>query len=266
MKTAHRIIRYLAIALAVAILAGICAAIVSVFNGFSIGVGFSGSDVSSEKIFSGNEESILYVEIAASKVRISEGSALEGVSDNDYITVEVRGNKLVAIEQKHSAIKDNETYLNITVPEDLVFDRIVIKTGAGVVNASALKAEELELELGAGEVIIDFIEVYDEASIEGGAGKITIDSGTINNLDAELGVGEANIRACLTGENDIETGVGELNLTLLGGKDSYKVKASTGLGGFKIDGEKLSDNKTFGNGSSVISVDGGIGSIDIKFE
>lgn len=268
MKTTHKIIKYLAIAFAVMIIAGIASAVVSIAGGVGIGVGigYIGSNTDPEKVFSGSEESVLYIEIAASKVKISDGAELSGNTDNEYISVEVRGDKLVATEQKHSAIKSNETYLDITVPADMVFDRIVIKTGAGVVEASTLRAKDLELELGAGEVTIGELVVFGEADIEGGAGEITVSGGDINNLDANLGVGEANIRAMLSGECDIEAGVGELKLTLLGNRDDYKIKVATGIGEFKLDNEKITGDKTVGNGSNSVEIDAGIGSVDVWFE
>lgn len=266
MKTTHKIIKYLALAMAIMIIACICAAAVSLVGGFSFGFSYSGSNTNVEKIFSGNEESVLYIEIAASKVKINDGAELSGNTDNEHIKVEVRGNKLVAIEQKHSAIKNNETYLDISVPADMVFEKIVIKTGAGVVEASTLRANDLELELGAGEVMIDELVVLDEADIEGGAGEITVSGGDINNLDANLGVGEASIRAKLSGESDIEAGIGELKLTLLGNRDDYKIKVETGIGEFKVDNEKITGDKTVGNGSNSVEIDAGIGSVDVWFE
>ncbi|MBQ8623897.1 MAG: DUF4097 family beta strand repeat protein [Oscillospiraceae bacterium] len=267
MKTTHKIIKYLAFALAIAIIAGIVTSLMAVFGGLSgLNYSFSGSKTDAEKIFNGNEDSILYIEIAASKLNIHEGDALLGVTDDEYITVEVRGSKLVAIEKSHSAVNKDDTYLDITIPADYVFEKIVIITGAGTVQADALRADKFDLTLGAGEVTINYLAVNKEADIEGGVGELTVKDGEINNLDAEMGVGKASIRASINGESDLETGVGDFELTLLGGKESYKFDASTGIGDCRIGDEKIVGEKTIGSGKNKIDIDCGIGSVNVYFE
>lgn len=267
MKNVHRIIKLLAFGLAALIVVGIISAAVSLLSGgFSLGYSFSGSKTDPEKIFSGSEKSVLYIDIGASKVTIRQGDALIGITDNEYITVEARGNKLVAVEKNHINSDGDDTYLDITVPKDTVFEKIVIKTGAGVVEADALYADELELTIGAGKVTLDHLEVYGEADIEGGAGELSVKDGSINNLDAEMGVGKASIRAYLCGESDIETGIGELELTLLGAKENYRIKVSTGIGEFRLDGDVIKGDKTVGNGKDVVKIESGIGSVKVSFE
>ena len=61
----------------------------------------------------------------------------------------------------------------------------------------------------------------------------------------------------------IDTGVGNLNLNLIG-KD-YKIKVNKGLGVTKINGNEVSDNQVLGNGNVFVFVDGGIGKIDINY-
>lgn len=267
MKNAHRIVKIFAYVLAALIVAGIIGGVASLFSGgFSLGYSFSGSKTNAEDIFEGDEASILYIEIGASKVTVREGDILSGVTDNEYITVETRGNKLVAVEGKHTTVNSDETYLDITVPTGMTFEKIVIKTGAGVVEAKALSCDDFELTLGAGKVTIDHLEVYDEADIEGGAGEFAVKDGNIRGLDAEMGVGKASIRAMLSGENDIESGIGELELILLGNRDDYKVKASTGIGEFRLDGDIITGSKTVGDGENTVTVDSGIGSVKVVFE
>lgn len=267
MKDVHRIIKLLAYALAAAIIVGIISGVISLISGGVIVEHvFSGSKTNTEKIFSGNEESILYIEIAASKVTVHQGDILSGVTDNEYISVETRGNKLVAIEKNHPSVKNNDTYLDITIPKDMIFEKIVIKTGAGLVEAEVLNTEDLELSIGAGRVSVDKLSVLDEADIESGAGELIVNDGTIYNLDAEMGVGKASIRAQFIGESDIESGIGELELILLGGKESYKIKADVGIGEFRFDGDVIVKDKTVGNGSNIMNVESGIGSVKISFE
>ena len=81
-----------------------------------------------------------------------------------------------------------------------------------------------------------------------------------------MGVGEVNLIASLIGKNEINAGVGSLNIDLQGEKESYKIQADKGLGSVKIDGREISNGETFGDGENYIEVDGGVGNIDIDFK
>ena len=94
---------------------------------------------------------------------------------------------------------------------------------------------------------------------------MSIRESVINDLDLDMGVGEINLTSSLTGKNEINAGVGNLNIDLQGERESYKIQADKGLGAIKIDGKEISNGETFGNGENYIEVDGGIGNIDIDF-
>lgn len=268
MKTTHMIIQYAALALAILIIVSICGAIALLVGGVSSGIslGKMGSDTKAQDILSNNKDSILYIEIASSKVRIHEGDSLMAVTDNEYITIETQGNKLVAIEGKHKPIVNNETYLDIQLPSGFIFESVVITAGAVSLEADCdILADNFDLALGAGEVVLDRLVVIKEASIEGGTGSVIIKDGVVMNLDAELGVGNAELCLKIGGESDIEAGIGNVKLDLLGGRDSYELDISTGIGEATLDGKKLSHDEEIGNGENELSIDCGIGNVEITF-
>ena len=94
---------------------------------------------------------------------------------------------------------------------------------------------------------------------------MSIKESNINDLDLDMGVGEVNLTSNLTGQNQINAGVGKLNINLQGEKESYKIQADKGIGSIKIDGNEISNGETLGNGENYIEIDGGIGNIDINF-
>ncbi len=156
--------------------------------------------------------------------------------------------------------------LLITVPEKMSFEKVSICAGAGDIYIESLKCDELDFDLGAGQLEADYIKVKKQGDIDGGAGEITVLSGNMKDMDISLGVGETNITAKLDGKNEIDTGVGEFNLTLMGEKSDYTVSAETGIGEFKVGGEKISDSYNVGDGESLIDIDGGIGSVKVEFQ
>ena len=87
--------------------------------------------------------------------------------------------------------------------------------------------------------------VFEDAAISAGAGKVSVDTFSANVLSLDLGDAE---------------------LTLLGKKDDYRIEVDKGVGGATLDGKVLSDDSIWGGGANRIDVDGGVGSIHIRFE
>lgn len=94
---------------------------------------------------------------------------------------------------------------------------------------------------------------------------MTIDKLITENLDLDLGVGKITLTSKLTGINEINSGVGETNINLLGIKEDYQIKVDKGIGSIDIDGENILNNTYYGNGTSRVDIDGGIGSINVRF-
>lgn len=128
-----------------------------------------------------------------------------------------------------------------------------------------LLAGKLSLELGAGEVSIGKLVADTSAKINGGAGEIHIGGGELANLDLNIGVGEATLESRLTGDCTIDHGVGELNLTLTGTADDYRISLDKGVGTATLDGVKMSDDTVYGDGETSIEIDGGVGDMKIRF-
>ena len=141
-----------------------------------------------------------------------------------------------------------------------------ITTGAAKLTVDMLSVNSLELNLGAGDVRFEYLNASSNVDIKGGAGEITIASGTLSGLTLEMGVGELNLTAILLGNSDLKFGVGESNLTLLGSKDDYKVDIEKGLGNITVDGEKVTDFGSSGNGQNHVEIEGGIGTINLNFQ
>lgn len=208
--------------------------------------------------------SALEMEIGAADIRIEEGAEFRVTTDNPYITVSVRGETLVIREEPHAANLEGST-VTVYCPNDTVFARADIEVGAGVLRADILRCGELDLELGAGLTDIASLTVTGNAEITGGAGEISIRSGSLNQLDLELGMGKCAIRAALSGNAEIEAGVGKLDLTILGSREDYTIRTERGLGAISIDGQAVGGGTT-GSGPNRIQLVGGVGDIDLRFE
>ena len=69
----------------------------------------------------------------------------------------------------------------------------------------------------------------------------------------------------MRGKSQLDYGVGETNLTLLGSREDYKIEIDKGIGEAKLEGESMKDDSVYGWGENRIEIDGGIGAIYIEF-
>lgn len=266
-KTINKLARIFAVFLIVSIICGIVNVCFGVFGDI---FDYHDKDNSSaseqmQEFADKGEFARLKLDLEAIDVKIISGEKFSYSTNNKYITASETPNGVSIIEQKHNLNKTAKTKLTITLPENAVYSEFLLDSGAGNVEIEALRANVIDLELGAGNISINDMNVASAADIDTGAGSFTINNGKINNLDMECGVGRVEINAELTGFCEIDCGVGELNLNIRGNADDYCINVDKGLGDVTINGQSVGDNTTVGNGFNRIKLSGGIGSISVSF-
>lgn len=208
----------------------------------------------------------LDIQINAADFIIEHGESFSVESNLKYLTVSEKDGVLTILDKTEQASDYGDAFLKLRLPENTVFQSIEIATGAARLTADALSANSLELTLGAGQARFARLNAYSHIEIDGGAGEITVISGTLNNLTFSLGAGKLDMTAALLGESEINFGVGESKLTLLGQKEDYTLEIEKGLGSITVDGETLMDSYHSGNGKNHVKIKGGIGAADVTFQ
>lgn len=270
MTSLQRIIKYCAVAFAIFLIVSIIGGIVG-----AVGVlcGFSGGWISGETAagemrtyaVSGPVEN-LDLELSAAALDIVTGDRFSLESNHKYLSVKEENHTLKISEEKIPfGFSSEGVTVVLTVPEGFVFEDASIETGAGKVDIDTLCANTLSLDLGAGETVIGTLSSLARAKINTGAGKLTIRDGQLNDLTLNHGVGKLELTGALTGNCDVDLGVGSAELTLLGSREDYQIRLDKGLGDATLDGKTMSDDSTYGGGSNRIQISGGVGSIQIQF-
>ena len=103
------------------------------------------------------------------------------------------------------------------------------------------------------------------ADLEGGTGMLTVNGGSLNNLNLEMGVGSLTFKSRIEGNSSLDLGVGEAKLILLGSREDYRIELDKGLGEARLEGQSMRDDSVYGAGTNRLSVDGGVGAINIEF-
>ena len=261
----QKIIKYIALALAIGLAVSIIGGIfgvIGIYNTF-----FGENSVCDEMRTYEVSDDIcaLDIEISAADITIKEGDTFSVESNLKHLRVKEKACCLSIVQTGNFRGSHDGAVLIITVPVGTV-DSIHLQTGAGKFTAENLTAETLNLHFGAGEVSIGTLVATERVFIEGGTGRITISDGALHDLDLDMGVGELNLTSLLTGDCELNTGVGKLNLNLIGVQEDYALEIEKGIGKIYVDGEKVTDYGSFGNGENKIDIDGGIGAINITFK
>lgn len=275
MSGAQRLIKYCAVAFAVflmfvigsGVLMGV-SALVLVFQGDTWQWNVNDEDMELIESTIDAQVRTLDINVKATAVQIRTVQGDEAVrveTDNEHIETWVNNGELHVVEKSHGFFGWGGTgRLVLYVRDDMVFDDVQIAVGAGGLNIEELVTEKLDLELGAGRVAIGRLYVSEKARIDGGAGTIEITEGNVNGLDMELGAGKMSARLKLGGTCEVDSGVGRLELELVGSSDDYRIELDKGIGSVTLDGRDLDDGAVWGEGATRVHIDTGIGAVEIR--
>ena len=274
MTTAQKVIKYIALGFAAFLIVTIISAILS--GGYALlrafGLIHIDKNIVTEelKVISSEvkEISTLKIDLSCTNLDVKIGDNFKVETNNSKITFTNDNGSVKIKEENRNWLNNNkESNLIIYIPRDMIaIDETKIETGAGKINIEKLNTQSLYLELGAGDVYIKNLTVTKEAKIDGGLGRTELKSCEINNLKANLGMGDFVFNGKLTGKNEIDSGVGAIDIDLMDNKGNYKINVSKGLGNVTLDGQKLEMDRVYGTGENYLDVDGGIGEIKIEFK
>lgn len=261
MRSFQRVIKYLAMALAVFLVISIVYGIIS---GISFLVGYvDGDNKLSYQTYEVKDDVLaIDIEVAGCSLEIKNGENFYVESNNKYIEYNIKNNKLLIKEEKH--LMNNSDYkVIVTVPSYI--EEVSIESGAGIVKIDEMIVDKFELDLGAGKTTINNLTVLKECDIDSGAGELEINDSSITNLDLDVGVGRVYMNSLIVGSSEVNAGIGEVELDLIGNDDDYKFNISKGIGDIEFSGKNISNNSVIGTGSNFIKISGGIGSIKVNF-
>lgn len=274
MTAVQKIIKYFAIAFAIFLIVTIISAILS--GGYVLLRTF-GLIQTDKNIVTDNlqvissevkEISTLKINMLHTNLKVKEGDSFKVETNNSKITFSNNNGSVIIKEEKYNwSINNNTAELIIYMPKDMIIlDETKIETGAGSINIEKLSTQVLELELGAGNVNMENIIVTKFAKIDGGAGRTKLKLSEINNLKANLGIGEFIFSGKLIGKNEIDSGVGKINIDLLDNLENYTIDVDKGIGTVTLNEKKLEMDRVYGTGKNHLEIDGGIGEIKINFK
>lgn len=271
MKEFQKIIKYAAIAfalyLSITIIGAIVGGVLAISTGiYGASVIMEQKDIERVDVTKEFEQfNKLDLEIAASNLTIkTEGNQFKVETYRIPKTTKIEvDNGTLKIRDNKKIINSQESNIIIYIPEETIIEDIKLEMGAGTVNLNKINSEKIHFSFGAGSVNIREL-IAKEARIECGAGQVIIEDTDLTNAKLDSGVGKLVYSGYMRGRTKIDSGIGEVILNLEGGSEIYTIEAEKGIGDIRINNESVPNETIKGNGENKISIDGGIGSIQVN--
>lgn len=191
----------------------------------------------------------LVLSTGSEKVIVENGGvfSVRGNNVSEYIVTEVEGDTLnISNASKSFLFWGEETELIITIPEDKVFDNVVLESGSGSVDISGLNSIMCIFDTGSGNVDAQNMK------LEG----LVIDSGS----------GRVSVDGYVCGTIDIDSGSGRVYLSLREKESAYSIYGVSGSGGIYISGKNYNNISIYReNPVGEIYIDGGSGRVSLEF-
>ncbi|MBB2182341.1 DUF4097 family beta strand repeat protein [Lachnospiraceae bacterium MD1] len=158
--------------------------------------------------------------------------------------------------------------ITITVPRNYTVEECKLSVGAGMLTVGAINAKRGELQVDAGELIVDELVISEKTRFNIGTGHMNIKHLDAKDVSIDCGVGSVEINGAIYGDNYINCNVGNVKLELDGEEEDYSYDIDAGIGSIRIDGDqyhsigkRISNN----NADNNIELECGIGNIEISF-
>jgi len=265
MNNAQKVIKYVAIAVAISLVVAIVGSILTgilAISGISAVIDVANNNVETMS-YTKEYENVNSIEIDVSAIDLEILPANKLNVSGTEIPVDYK------FEEENGTLKikgkkvKTEAKLIICVPNNMV--ELDLDIGAGKIEIEDITVQKFNLDTGAADTKIENLIVTSKAEIDAGVGEITIKNSDLSNLDLDAGVGNIEYNGYLRGMCTVNCGVGSVDINLIGGEAMYNIIAERGIGELRINDAKLSGTQTIGNGSNIIKLSGGVGSLKITY-
>lgn len=157
----------------------------------------------------------------------------------------------------------------IAIPKGTYFEEAKISIGAVKLDANtAISADELTIDLGAGQAIFEGIESH-KTDISVGAGQLTIKSFLADELNADIGMGNLELAGDVKKDMDLSCGMGSVKLDMEGELEDHTVEYEVSAGSIRMNGKNLLEGGGEGaidnNSDSKYELECSMGSIELNW-
>ena len=148
--------------------------------------------------------------------------------------------------------------------------QIKVDLGAGLLEADGFEGKEVSLTVGAGELLADRITAV-KADFEIGAGHMSIGELSVSGeMDLDVSMGAAEVAGTISGDLEVECGMGEIVMNLTGSEDDHSYYVECGVGNVVVGSYShggVASHKSWNAGeSSYFNINCSMGNVTVTFD
>lgn len=159
--------------------------------------------------------------------------------------------------------------LDIYIPQDMKFHDVTLEIGAGDVELGNLTTDDLQISIGAASLNADNLTVNNELDIELGAGEVVLENAILNYVETEIGAGSVELTGRIAGDCTVDVAMGSAELELYGKEEEHNYKIDCALGTVTLGNESyegLASEKTIQNGAdNTYDLSCAMGELSVEF-
>lgn len=189
-------------------------------------------------------------------------------------TAEVSGNEstvsIFGIKITEGGSPFQTTDIELTIPEDFMFENLDIVLGAGTIKADNLIADSANIDVGAGSLRIKSLTAKSKSFYSIDTGELIIDELTARDANINCGVGNLKASGSINGDSYVTCGIGNVDLDIDGEEEDYNYKVDCGIGTVIINDNSYSGvnarTRKNNDADDSFTLDCGIGKISLKIK
>lgn len=170
------------------------------------------------------------------------------ISDQDKMQCYVQDDTLKITAGLVAGISSNSG-MTVYLPADKRYNNILIDVDAGNLEVEKLLGEEIDINVAAGQVIVDEIDTY--------------------CLNVEVGMGNVEIEGEVNQEIVIDCGMGQIIMELRGKGKDFNYELDCGLGSLSVEDiytiAGIGDVELDNNASKDMEISVGMGAVNVTF-
>lgn len=213
------------------------------------------------------------------QIEIGGGELVFLPSDDEKIYVEAEGvGKFQAYTADNKVkIKSLKTAsmvigkITVYLPNQVTLRELDLSVGGGTIDMTEVDiyANNINIELGAGQIVADYVESRN-VEIEVGAGEAIIENISVDNLSANVGMGDIRIRGDIGQELEVECAMGNADFDLAGAEEDFNYILECAAGNISVgrnDYSGIAIDREIDNGAMKdCSLECAMGNISVRFQ
>lgn len=180
----------------------------------------------------------LDLKIGGGTLLIQQGSGMsfqkEGAAETQYY---IEGDTFYI--RQECPIGSDKADLTLTLPEDILLKEVQISMGAGqIITTGLLEASEVEVDMSAGEITMEEVKA-DSFSADVATGGILVKKLDAEKCDTNVSMGGITLQNSLvTGDFNATTSMGEISIYLRDSYENHNYDISCGVGDVEMITER----------------------------